>query len=127
MGLAYTSIRVKDINKSTKFYTKYMGMKVVGRKSWVPGEKIVMLVSKDSKARLNLMYFGKNCKYYSTYKSGAEMDHLMFAVDDAKKTYSKLVETGAPIAMKLWEDGKFAMGFIKDPNGIWVGLRSGER
>ena len=31
MGLAYTSIRVKDLKRSLKFYTKSMGMKVVGR------------------------------------------------------------------------------------------------
>jgi hypothetical protein len=38
------------------------------------------------------------------------------------------VEKGAPAAMDLVErkndDGDFAMGFVKDPNGIWVGFRS---
>ncbi len=126
MGLIYTSVRVKDLKKSIAFYTKQMGMHITGRRSWVPGEKVVMLAAKDSKQRLNLMYFAKNCVHYEPYKSGSELDHLMFEVDDAKKLYNKLVANGAPVAMKLWEDEGFAMGFVKDPNGIWIGLRSGK-
>jgi catechol 2,3-dioxygenase-like lactoylglutathione lyase family enzyme len=125
MGLIYTSIRVKDLKKSVDFYTKYMGMKIVGSRSWVPGEKIVMLLAKDSGQRLNLMHYSKGCIHYAAYKTGSEMDHLMFEVDDAKKLYDKLIEKGAPVAMKLWEEKDFAMGFVKDPNGIWVGVKSG--
>ena len=124
MELNYTSIRVKDLKKSVEFYTKYLGMKVVGRKSWVPGEKIVMLLSKGSKQRINLMYFAKNCMWYTPYKSGSELDHLMFEVDDAKKLYGKLVEEGAPAATEIWEHDGMSMGYVKDPNGIWVGVRS---
>jgi len=127
MGLLYTSIRVKDLKKSVEFYTKYLGMKVIGRKSWVPGEKIVMLLSKDTGQRLNLIYFSKSCMHYTPYESGSELDHLMFEVDDAKKLYEKLVAKGAPIAMKLWEENGFAMGWIKDSDGIWIGLRSESR
>jgi lactoylglutathione lyase len=125
MGLTYTTIRVKDLKKSTEFYTKYLGMRIVGRRSWIPGEKIVMLLSKDSGQHLNLMHFSRSCKLYEPYKTGSEMDHLMFEVDDAKRLYEKLVAKGAPVASELWQEKGFALGFIKDPNGIWVGLRSG--
>lgn len=126
MGLSYTSIRVKDLKKSVDFYTKQMGMRVLGRKSWVPGETVVMLVAKDSKQRLNLMHYKPGSTHYKLYKQGDEMDHLMFDVKDAKREYKRLVANGAPVAMKLWEDKGFAMGFVKDPNGIWIGLKSGE-
>jgi len=125
MVLAYTSIRVKDLKKSVDFYTKYLGMKIVGRKSWVPGEKIVMLLSKGTGQRINLMYFAKNCMWYTPYKeNGSGLDHLMFEVDDAKKLYEKLVAKGAPVATELWGHGGMTMGYVKDPNGIWIGLRS---
>jgi lactoylglutathione lyase len=126
MGLIYTSVRVKDLKKSIDFYTKYMGMRIVGRRSWVPGEKVVMLQAKGSNQRLNLMHFSKSCMHYTPYKTGSELDHLMFEVSNAKKLYNELVAKGAPVAMKLWEEKGFAMGFIKDPNGIWIGLRSGK-
>ncbi len=126
MGLIYTSVRVKDLKKSVDFYTKYLGMRVVGKRSWVPGERVVMLLAKDSGQHLNLMHFSKSCMHYTPYKTGSELDHLMFDVADAKKLYVKLVANGAPVAMKLWEEKGFAMGFVKDPNGIWIGLRSGK-
>jgi lactoylglutathione lyase len=124
MGLVYTSIRVRDLKRSLEFYTKYLGMRVMGRRSWVPGEKVIMLLSKDTGQRINLMHFAKNCMHYKPYKSGDELDHLMFEVEDAKTLYEKLVKKGAPVAMELWEENGFAMGWIKDPDGIWVGLRS---
>jgi len=126
MGLIYTSIRVKDLKKSVDFYTKYLDMKMVGKRSWVPGERVILLLSKESGQRLNLMHFSKGCMHYSPYKEGSEMDHLMFEVKDAKKLYEKLVANGAPVAMELWEEKGFAMGYVKDPNGIWIGLRSGK-
>ena len=125
MGLAYTSIRVTNLKRSTDFYTKLMGMKIIGRRSFVPGEKIVMLVSPDTKQRLSIMYFSKNCMWYTPYKKdGSELDHLLFEVRDAKKAYQKLIASGAPPATELWGQNGRYMGYVKDPDGIWVGVRS---
>lgn len=124
MGLLYTSIRVKDLDKSLKFYTKSLGMRIVERRSWIPGEKTVVLVSGDTKQKIRLMWYSKTCRLYTPYKeNGVELDHLLFEVKDAKKAYDKLVKEGAPVAMKLFENG-VTMGFVKDPNGIWIGLIS---
>ena len=132
MGLSYTSIRVKDVKKSTEFYTKRLGLKLIGRRSPIPGEEIVSLEDKSTKQRINLMWYSKSCTIYTPWKEdGVELDHLMFEVDDAKKAYNKMVKAGAPVAMKLREfesKGKrIAMGFVKDPNGIWIGFRSESR
>jgi uncharacterized glyoxalase superfamily protein PhnB len=75
------------------------------------------------------MYYAEDCKLYTPYAlDGVELDHLMFVVKDAKKTFEEFVKKGAPIAMDIMErktdDGDFAMGLVKDPNGIWIGFRS---
>jgi lactoylglutathione lyase len=125
MGLMYTSIRVKDLEKSVNFYTRKMGLRVVGRRSPVPGEKIVSLEDKETKQRINLMWYAKSCRWYTPYKmNGVELDHLMFEVKDAKKAYERLRKGGAPAAMKLFEGKERVMGLVKDPNGIWVGVVS---
>lgn len=126
MGLLYTSIRVRNMKKSVDFYTKFLGMKVVGKRAPVPGEQVVVLQSKDTGQKLQLMYYSKKYMHYKPYEKGDEMDHLMFGVADAKKMYNKLVKRGFRAAMPLMERNGFKMGFIKDPDGIWVGLRSGE-
>ncbi len=132
MGLSYTSIRVKDVKKSTEFYTRRLGLRLIGRRSPIPGEEVVSLEDKSTKQRINLMWYSKSCTIYTPWKEdGVELDHLMFEVDDAKKAYNKMVKAGAPVAMKLRKfesKGKrIAMGFVKDPNGIWIGFRSESR
>lgn len=129
MGLLYTSIRVKNIKKSVEFYTKGMGMRALETRSRMPGELVASLIDRKTRQRLNLMWYSKKYKWYAPYKSnGVELDHLMFEVKDAKKSFGMLVKMGAPVAMPLIERktprGSFAIGFVKDPNGIWVGVRS---
>jgi len=129
MGLNYVAIRVMDMDRSLKFYTEELGLKIVERHSYMPGEQVVSLLDEETGQRLNLMYYAEDCKLYTPYVlDGVELDHLMFVVGDAKKTFEEFVKKGAPIAMNLMErktdDGDFAMGFVKDPNGIWIGFRS---
>ena len=124
MGLINVSIRVRDVKKAVAFYTKLLGMKVTDRKSYMPGETVITLLSKDTGQSLRLMHYTKDCKLYKPYEKGDEMDHLSFEVPDAKKLYGKMVKAGAPVAMPLWEGKEITMGFVKDPDGIWIGLRS---
>jgi catechol 2,3-dioxygenase-like lactoylglutathione lyase family enzyme len=126
MGLLYASIRARNIKRSVDFYTKKLGMKVTGKRTPIPGEIVYTLTSPETGQRLTIMWYGKNCRLYKPYEKGDEMDHLMFGVKDAKKTFTTLVKSGAPVAMDLFEGtAGFTMGFVKDPDGIWVGLRSG--
>jgi lactoylglutathione lyase len=118
-----------DLEKSLKFYTEDLGLKIIDRKSYMPGEQVISLLDEGTGERLNMMHYAEDCKLYTPYKlDGVELDHMSFEVEDAKKTFSEFVARGAPIAMDLVErkndDGDFAMGFVKDPNGIWIGFRS---
>lgn len=129
MGLNYVAIRVVDLDKSIKFYTGDLGLKIIEKHSYMPGEQVISLLDEGTGQRLNLMYYAENCKLYAPYKmDGVELDHLMFVVEDAKESFESMVKKGAPVAMELVEretpEGTFRMGFVKDPNGIWVGFRS---
>jgi lactoylglutathione lyase len=129
MKLNYIAIRVIDLDKSLKFYTEDLGLKIIEKRSPIPGEQVVSLLDEGTGQRLNMMYYAEDCRLYTPYKmDGVELDHLMFEVEDAKKTFNEFVASGVPIAMDLMErkndDGDFAMGFVKDPNGIWIGFRS---
>ena len=125
MGLIYASIRVRDVKKSLAFYVKKLGMREVERKSYMPGETVITLVSQDTGQQMRLMHYTKSCRLYTPYKlDGVELDHLTFMVKDAGKLYRKLVAEGAPAAMPLWEGKEVTLGYIQDPDGIWIGLIS---
>jgi catechol 2,3-dioxygenase-like lactoylglutathione lyase family enzyme len=129
MKLNYIAIRVKNMDESLKFYTENLGLKFIEEKSYMPGERVASLIDEGTKQKLNLMYYAEDCKLYTPWKEdGVELDHLSFEVEDAKKTFDELIKGGAGVAWDLVErktdDGVFAMGFVKDPNGIWIGLRS---
>ena len=124
MGLFYTTIRVRNVEKSIKFYSKEMGMKITDRKSYMPGETVITQTSKDTGQNLRLIHYEKNCRLYKPYEKGDEMDHLTFRVKNAKTLYQKLVKKGYKIAMPLWQGETVTMGYIKDPDGIWIGLIS---
>ena len=129
MKLSYIAIRVKNMDESLKFYTENLGLKFIEERSYMPGERVASLVDEGSGQKLNMMYYAEDCKLYTPWKEdGVELDHLSFEVDDAKKKFNEMVAKGSPVAMDLRErdtdDGHFAMGFVKDPNGIWIGFRS---
>jgi lactoylglutathione lyase len=118
-----------DLEKSIKFYTEDLGLKVIARNSYMPGEQVVSLLDESTGQRLNLMYYAEDCRLYRPYKlDGDELDHLSFEVPDARQIFNELVKKGAPIAWDIVErqtdKGTFTMGFVKDPNGIWIGFRS---
>ncbi len=99
-------------------------MKVAGKRSPIPGEIVYTLASEDTGQRLTIMWYGRNCRLYKKYEKGDEMDHLLFGVPDAEKAFKRLVAKGAPVAMELFRGKGIKMGFVKDPDGIWVGVRS---
>ena len=129
MGLQYVAIRVMDLERSLRFYCEDLGLKVVAKNSYMPGEQVVSLLDEGTGQQLHLMHYAEDCRLYTPYKpDGVELDHLSFEVEDARKTFDELVRKGAPVAWDIVErktdKGVFVMGFVKDPNGIWIGLRS---
>lgn len=118
----YVGIRVKDLEKSIDFYTKLLGMKVVGRgKIESTKGETVGLASEDDGFILELNYYAKDSPYNSEYVVGEGLDHLAFKVDDLNKALDEARKTGYPTALEMnVEGGRWA--YIEDPNGIWIEL-----
>jgi len=118
----YVGIRVKDLQKSVDFYTKLLGMKVVGRGrvEQTKGEN-VSLVSHEGGFVLELNYYEKTSPYYTEYIPGEGLDHLAFGVDDLDKALKEAQKAGHPTVLEMKADGS-RWAYIEDPNGIWIEL-----
>jgi lactoylglutathione lyase len=122
MRFAYTGIRVSNLERSLRFYTKIMGMKEIGRGRMDHGGIYVALKGPRSTQKLELNYYPRGTKFHERYKSGSELDHLAFWVKDVDKTHKKLLAKGAKNVVKPFSQDQYRLAFINDPDGIWIEL-----
>ena len=122
MYFTYTGIRVRNLRRSLRFYTKVMGMKEILRGRMKQGGVFVHLKSPRSSQRLELNYYPVKTKFHEKFRPGSELDHLAFWVKNVEKHYTKLVARGVAEAVKPFREGRYELAFIKDPDGIWIEL-----
>jgi lactoylglutathione lyase len=122
MRFIYTGIRVRDLERSVKFYTKTMGMKEASRGEMQAGGVFVELRSRGSEQQLELNYYPPGNRFCEEYAEGSELDHLAFLCDDVRKSYSKVLAGGATSAVEPWDEGGCTLAFVRDPDGVWIEL-----
>jgi len=118
----YVGIRVTNLQRSTDFYTKLLGMKVVGRgKIEQTKGETVGLGSEEGGFILELNYYYENSPYNTKYTVGEGLDHLAFKVDDLDKALEEARSAGHRTILEMKADGN-RWAYIEDPDGIWIEL-----
>ena len=118
MRFVYTGVEVKDMDRSIKFYTEGLRMELLDRHP-IPatGGEVAALKSPGSEQLLELNWYP-----IPAYKEGSELDHLAFEVDDVDKEIARLERLGAKRARPTEVRPKYIVGFVTDPDGIWIEL-----
>ena len=108
------------MQESVDFYTKVLGMKVMGS-SDIPAAngQVVTLESDGGGAQLELNYYHSGSKYSTAYSSGEELDHLAFEVEDIDSFLERAGRAGFPVVAEIRSE-KSRWAYIQDPNGIWI-------
>jgi len=122
MHFVYFGIRVSNLNRSLRFYTKVLGMKVIHRGTMRHGGVFVHLKKSGSAQRLELNYYPRSNRFYEGYRRGTEMDHIGFWTNDVDRTYASLISKGAKKAVAPFSNGRERLAYVKDPDGIWIEL-----
>lgn len=119
----YAGIRVKDLEKSIRFYKEALGFNVIlkGRMKTHEGTYVQMRTP-TGKQILELNHYPKTSKFYEDYVNGCELDHLGFYVSDVRGQYERLIRLGCEPAVQPFNQGSWVLAFVKDPNGIWLEL-----
>jgi len=122
--LVYTGLRVRDIERSLKFYTEILGMEVVEHlESFEPTRgKAVILRSPGSSQLLELNWYEEGSRFGTAYVNGDELDHLGFEVEDLEDAVKRLEEEGVEVVVRPGTIGGWREAFVKDPDGIWIEL-----
>ncbi|MFQ6134942.1 MAG: VOC family protein [Nitrososphaerales archaeon] len=121
MKLLHTSITVKDMDESIKFYTELLGLKLVKRVEIPENDaEIAFLEDGYTDYRIELTYWRSKREY----SEGDQLDHLALEVEDIEEAVAELRRRGVNIAREPYSlsHTKTRIAFITDPNDIWIEL-----
>ena len=125
MALVYSGIRVTDPERSVRFYTEGLGLKERTRGHMTHGGVFIELQDPNTMQQLELNWYPPDSPYNTPYTVGEGLDHLGFEVEDARTTYRQLLNLGASPAIEPWlEDGRYWIGYVRDPDGLWIEVQS---
>lgn len=121
MKLLHTSITVRSMDDSLRFYTEVLGL-VFERRRTIPENKAEIAFVKDSLSggRIELTHWdGKD-----TFDAGEQLDHLAFEVEDLDRFLLRVRTKGVRVAKEPYQisGGASRIAFILDPNDVWIEL-----
>ncbi len=116
--LEYVGIRVRDLERSTRFYCEGLGLRRGATGRMAAGGTWRELVDPTSGAVLELNFYPGE----PPFREGDELDHLGFRVEDLDATVRRLEALGARVRIAAFDEGDERLAFLSDPDGVWVEL-----
>ncbi len=121
MGLRYTGIRVTDLDRSLRFYTKLLGLRETRRGRAAHGGTWVLLQDPRTRQRLELNWYPPDHPFASRYSPGDGLDHIGFRVPAPAAVYRRLLRQGARSALAPTDrNGVRGVYYVLDPDGNWI-------
>jgi len=121
MRFLHTSITVRNMDESLRFYTDVLGLTPDGRRA-IPENRaeIAFVRDPESGARVELTHWdGK-----TDVDPGEQLDHLAFEVGDLDEVLSRVRTLGVRVAKEPYRlaGGSGRIAFVLDPNDVWIEL-----
>jgi len=116
MPLEYVGIRVRDLERSKRFYADGLGLRIGANGRMAAGGIWQELQDPDTGAILELNFYPGD----PPYREGDELDHLGFRVDDLDAVVARLTGLGARIRIPPFAEGNERLAFLADPDGVWI-------
>jgi glyoxylase I family protein len=120
--LEYVGIRVRDLDRSRRFYTEGLGFRPRSSGRMAAGGIWETLEDPDSKAQLELNFYPDA----PPFREGDELDHLGFKVEGLDAAVARLKALGAKVRIPPFREGPERLVFLSDPDGIWIELWEAE-
>ncbi|TCL71253.1 lactoylglutathione lyase [Rhizobium sp. BK251] len=122
--MMHTMIRVFDLDKSIKFYTEQLGMKLLRKDEYPEGKFTLAFVGYGPEENNTVVELTYNWDQEKPYEIGSGFGHLALGVNDIYAVCSALEKQGARIPRPPgpMKHGTTHIAFIEDPDGYKIEL-----
>ena len=123
MRILHTMLRVGDLDRSIKFYTEVLGMKLLRRKDYPDGEFTLAFVGYGDESDNTVIELTYNWDT-DGYDIGSGYGHIALEVDDVYKATDDIKLRGGKILRDAgpMNAGTTIISFVEDPDGYPIEL-----
>ncbi|MBK6980800.1 MAG: lactoylglutathione lyase [Betaproteobacteria bacterium] len=121
MRILHTMIRVVDLDRSLRFYTEVLGMKILRRKDFPDGKFTLAFVGYGEEADGAVIELTHNWETKS-YDHGTAFGHIAIAVPDAYQACEGVKKLGGKVTREPgpMKFGGSVIAFVEDPDGYKI-------
>ena len=123
MRILHTMLRVTDLDRSIKFYTEVMGMRLLRRQDYPDGRFTLAFVGYQDEASGPVLELTHNWDV-TAYELGNAYGHIALAVPDAYRACDDLRGRGGKVVREAgpMKHGTTVIAFVEDPDGYKIEL-----
>ena len=121
MRMLHTMLRVGDLERSIKFYTDVLNMKLLRKQDYPDGKFTLAFVGYGSENEHTAIELTHNWDTAS-YDIGNAYGHIALEVDDAYKACERVKKLGGKVVREAgpMKHGTIIIAFIEDPDGYKI-------
>ena len=121
MRMLHTMLRVGDLERSIKFYTEVLNMKLLRKQDYPDGKFTLAFVGYGSENEHTAIELTHNWDTAS-YDLGNAYGHIALEVDDAYKACERVKKLGGKVVREAgpMKHGTIIIAFIEDPDGYKI-------
>jgi lactoylglutathione lyase len=123
MRILHTMLRVGDLDRSLKFYTEVLGMRLLRRTEYPDGKFTLAFVGYQSEVEGAVLELTFNWGV-DRYDIGTGYGHVALEVDDAYAACDEIKRRGGTVTREAgpMKHGSTVIAFVQDPDGYKIEL-----
>lgn len=123
MRILHTMLRTGDLDRSIRFYTEVLGMKLLRRQDYPDGKFTLAFIGYGVESENSVIELTYNWGV-DHYEMGTAYGHIAIEVDDVYRATEAVKEQGGKILREAgpMNAGTTIISFIEDPDGYPIEL-----
>jgi lactoylglutathione lyase len=119
--ILHTMLRVGDLERSIKFYTEVLGMRVLRRNDYPDGKFTLAFVGYQDEVEGAVLELTYNWGV-DKYDLGNAYGHVALEVDDASRSCEEVKKRGGKVTREAgpMKHGTTVIAFVEDPDGYKI-------